>query len=339
MLRGIVTCFVALCSLSFLFFTNVALSADAPSRDFVLIGSGSMTGVYYSIGGGLCKFVVSGYRERHPGDALICSTASTSGSVYNLNAMRRGAMDIGAAQSDIGYYAYAGKNLYSGEQPMQNLRLLAQLHREYLTLIVRADSGIKTIDDIKGKRVNIGAPGTGIRTAMLGLMELKGWTTKDFLVTSDLRASEQVQALCDGKVDVISDFIGHPNASMQEVAATCGSVVLSLDDDLIAQVIEKYPYYQAGMIPGNTYSNIPYDVHTISIRASIYGTTELSDEMAYITVKSIASNLVRFRELSGALRNLTLADLPGASTRGSAFEVPLHEGAEKFYRDFGLITG
>ncbi|WP_410519530.1 TAXI family TRAP transporter solute-binding subunit [Candidatus Anaplasma sp. TIGMIC] len=334
----IVTGFVALCSLSFMFFSDLALAFSPKQRDFVLIGTGSMMGVYYSIGGGVCKFIVADYNEAYPVRKLICSTASTSGSVYNLNSMRRGTMDVGAAQSDIGYYAYVGKDVYKNVPPMENLRLLAYLHREYLTLVVKQDSGIKTVDDIKGKRVNIGAPGTGVRSAMLSLIKAKGWTTGDFLVTSDLKSSEQVQALCDGKVDVISDFVGHPNASMQEATATCNAVAISLDPELIFVLTKKHPYYQEGVIPGGTYVNIRDDVRTISVRASMYATAELSDEMAYFVVKSIASNLVRFRELSGALRTLTLPDLVGgASDDVHSFAVPLHPGAEKFFKDSGIL--
>ena len=338
MLRVIVAGFVTLCSFSFLFFSNVALSVSK-QRDFVLIGTGSMMGVYYPMGGGICKFIVAVHDENDSQEKkLICSTASTAGSVYNLNSMRRGTMDVGVAQSDIGYYAYKGENLYNGVPPMKDLRLLAYMHREYLTLIVKRNSGIKTIDDIKGKRINIGAPGTGVRSAMLSLIKVKGWTTKDFLVTSDLKSSEQVQALCDGKIDVVSDFVGHPNAAMQEAVATCDAVALVLDSGLISQLVEKYPYYHEGVVPVGTYMNMQYDIHTISVRASMFATAALSDDMAYLVVKSVASNLSRLRDISGALKDLTLFDLVGESRSGSGRSaVPLHSGAEKFYKDSGLL--
>ncbi|ACZ49305.1 putative transport protein [Anaplasma centrale str. Israel] len=326
----IIAGFITVCSCSFLLFGRPAFSES--QRDFVLIGSGSMTNVYYSIGGGVCKFVVLGHGKANKPGQLICSTSTTAGSVYNLNSMRRGTMDIGVAQSDIGYHAYTGDDIYSGIPPMDSLRLLASMHKEYFTIVVRKDSNIKSIDDIKGKRINVGAPGTGVRTAVISLLKTKGWTIKDFLVASDLKASEQVQALCDGKIDVITDFVGHPNAGMQEASATCDAVALSLDDALIAELVEKYPYYAAGVIPGNTYKSNPQDVKTISVRASIYATTALSDEIAYAVVKSVASNIDRFRELSGALRKLTLKDLV---TSGSA--VPLHNGAARFYEEIGML--
>ena len=343
MLRVIVTGFVTLCSFSFLFFSNIALS-ESEQRAFVLIGTGSMMGVYYPMGGGICKFIVAVHDENDSDEKkkLICSTASTAGSVYNLNSMRRGTMDVGVAQSDIGYYAYKGENLYNGVPPMKDLRLLAYMHREYLTLVVKRNSGIKTIDDIKGKRINIGAPGTGVRSAMLSLIKTKGWTTKDFLVTSDLKSSEQVQALCDGKIDVVSDFVGHPNAAMQEAVATCDAVALVLDSGLISQLVEQYPYYHKGVVPMGTYMNMQYDIHTISVRASMFATTELSDDMAYLVVKSVASNLSRLKDVSGALRDLTISDLVGGDSQsetagGGKLAVPLHSGAEKFYRDSGLL--
>lgn len=336
MLRAMAVWFVAFCSFVFLFSGGHAFSG-ATKRDFVLIGTGSMTGIYYSIGGGVCKFIVSGYAGLNPLKKLVCSTSSTAGSVYNLNSMRRGVMDIGAAQSDVGYYAYSGNGIYEGVPPMSDLRLLAYLHKEHFTIAVRKDSGIKTIDDIKGKRVNIGAPGTGVRNAMMTLFKVKGWTQKDFLVTSDLKSSEQVQALCDGKLDVISDFIGHPNAAMQEAVATCDAITLSFDRDFVRELIKEYPYYHKGLIPGNTYANNPNDTHTISVRASMYATTSLSDEMAYLVVKSIASNFSKFRELNGALKNLTLRDLVGQYGDAGTLNVPLHNGALGFYREVGFI--
>ncbi|MCU7611677.1 TAXI family TRAP transporter solute-binding subunit [Anaplasma capra] len=331
MFRVIVAGFITVCSCSFLLFGRPAFSG--PQRSFILIGSGSMTNVYYSIGGGVCKFAVLGYSEADTsGRQLVCSTSTTAGSVYNLNSIRRGAMDIGVAQSDIGYRAYVGDDIHSDIPPMSNLRLLASMHREYLTIVVRRDSGINAIDDIKGKRINIGAPGTGVRAAVLNLFKVKKWTTGDFLVASDLRSSEQVQALCDGKIDVITDFVGHPNAGMQEASATCDAVTIPLDSSLIAALVEKYPYYDAGVIPGHMYKNNSEDVSTISVRASMYATTALSDDIAYTVVKSIASNIDRFRELSGALAGFKVEDLlTGEST------VPLHDGATRFYKEVGML--
>ncbi|MGN7661142.1 MAG: TAXI family TRAP transporter solute-binding subunit [Anaplasma sp.] len=331
MLRVIVAGFIVACSCTFLLFGKLAFSGS--QRSFVLIGSGSITNVYYSIGGGVCKFAALSHSEINKSKRLVCATSATAGSVYNLNSIRRGAMDIGVAQSDIGYHAYVGNDLYGGTPPMDNLRLLASMHREYLTITVRKDSGINSIDDIKGKRINIGAPGTGVRTAIIALLKTKGWTIRDFLVTSDLRSSEQVQALCDGKVDVITDFVGHPNAAMQEASATCDAVMISLGDDLISEMTKEYPYYHKGTIPAHTYINNSEKVDTISVRASMFATTALSDEMAYVVVKSIVSNMDRFRELSGALRGLKVEDLTGGR-RGS---VPLHDGAAKFYREIGVL--
>ncbi|QJC27531.1 TAXI family TRAP transporter solute-binding subunit [Anaplasma platys] len=339
MLRVIMVGFISLCCFSSMFFSNLALAKEANNREFVLIGTGSMMGVYYSIGGGVCKFVVAHYGMENPGKKLICSTSSTSGSVYNLNSIRRGAMDVGAAQSYLGYYAYTGKGLYRSTPPMKNLRLLAFLHREYLTLIVRSDSGIKTLSDIKGKRVNIGAAGTGVRSALLSIIKAKGWTSDDFLVTTDFAPSEQVQALCDGKIDVVSDFIGHPNALMQVAEATCNATIIPFERDFIEEFLKKHPYYHQGVIPGKIYASVPGDILTITDRACMYATDALPESMAYLVVRSMASNLEKLREISGALRELTLLDMVGGRSMNTAdFPVPLHKGAEKFYREEGMLA-
>ena len=201
-------------------FCNTANAlTDSSKKQYILIGTGSMTGVYYPIGSSICRFIAADYGNDD--NSIVCSISSTTGSVYNLNSMRHANMDIGIVQSDLEYYAYNGIGLYEKMPAMRHLRILSSLHKEYLTIVVRANSNISVIDDIKGKRVNIGSPGTGVRIAMLKLLNEKKWGRKDFAVMAELKSSEQAQALCDNKIDVMVDVVGHPNAAIQEAAATC----------------------------------------------------------------------------------------------------------------------
>ncbi|KJV68844.1 TAXI family TRAP transporter solute-binding subunit [Candidatus Neoehrlichia procyonis] len=310
-------------------FLSFKANAVDLKKEFVLIGTGSMTGVYYPVGSNVCKF--ASYSNKQSLKKIICSISSTTGSIYNLNSMRMNNMDVGIVQSDLEYYAYNGLNLYKKMPPMKNLRLLASLHREYFTLVTRRDSGIHSVNDIKGKKVNIGAPGSGIKVMMLKLFKEKGWSKKDFSVISELKASEQVQALCDGKVDVIADLVGHPNAAMQEAVVTCDAIFIPLDDELISKFNVKYPYYQKSIISGAIYKNDPQDIQTLAVRASLLATTNLSDDIAYLIVKYIALHLSDFQRLSGALKNLTISDLSQSSS------APIHKGAEKYYKEIGIL--
>ncbi|WP_395877412.1 TAXI family TRAP transporter solute-binding subunit [Ehrlichia muris] len=311
-------------------FNNAIASPEAGSLDkqYILIGTGSMTGVYYPIGGSICRFMTTDYGKDD--SKVICSISSTTGSVYNLNSIRYSNMDVGIVQSDLEYYAYNGLGFYEKMPPMDNLRILASLHREYITIVVRKDSGISVIDDIKGKRVNIGSPGTGVRVAMSKLLKEKGWTRRDFSVMAELKSSEQAQALCDNKIDVMVDVIGHPNASIQEASATCNITFIPLDDKLIADLHAKYPYYQRDIINGKLYNN-PSDIQTVSVKASLITTTELSDDLAYKIVKSIVTHLRELRGITGALKTLTLQDMAKSDI------TPMHDGAKRYYKEIGAI--
>ncbi|QGR02474.1 TAXI family TRAP transporter solute-binding subunit [Ehrlichia ruminantium] len=310
-------------------YTTAIVSADSSKdKQYILIGTGSMTGVYYPIGSSICRFIAADYGNDE--NSIICSISSTSGSVYNLNSMRYANMDIGIIQSDLEYYAYNGIGLYEKMPAMKNLRILSSLHKEYLTIVVRSNSNILTIDDIKGKRVNIGSPGTGVRIAMLKLLNEKGWSRKDFAVMAELKSSEQAQALCDNKIDVMVDVVGHPNAAIQEAAATCDIKLISLDDNLIDSLHAKYPYYQRDIIYGSLYNNLP-DVQTVSVKASLIATTELSDDLAYKVVKSLVTHLNELHSITGALRNLTVKDMVQSDI------TPLHNGARRYYKEIGIV--
>ncbi|ABD44977.1 TRAP transporter solute receptor, TAXI family protein [Ehrlichia chaffeensis str. Heartland] len=313
--------------ISVLFNNAIASSDDSLNREYILIGTGSMTGVYYPIGGSICRFIASDYGKDNK---IICSISSTTGSVYNLNSIRYSNMDISIVQSDLEYYAYNGLGFYEKMLPMDNLRMLASLHKEYLTIVVKKSSNISVIDDIKGKRVNIGSPGTGVRVAMLKLLGEKGWTKKDFSVMAELKSSEQAQALCDNKIDVMVDVIGHPNASIQEASATCDIKFIPLDDRLIDDLHAKYPYYQKDIISGGLYNDSP-DIQTVSVKASLVTTTELSNDLAYKIVKSIATHLRELRSITGALKTLTVQDMAKSSI------TPMHDGAERYYKEIGAI--
>ncbi|MGN7619235.1 MAG: TAXI family TRAP transporter solute-binding subunit [Ehrlichia sp.] len=318
----------SLCIIVVFFSNAVASVGDENGKQYVLIGTGSMTGVYYPIGNSICKFIVSDYSK--DSNKIICSISSTTGSVYNLNSIRYSNMDISIVQSDLEYYAYNGLGFYEKMPPMDNLRLLSSLHREYLTVVVRKNSNISVIDDIKGKRINIGSPGTGVRVAMLKLLNEKGWSRKDFSVMAELKSSEQAQALCDNKIDVMVDMIGHPSALIQEASATCAITFVPLDDKLIDDLHTKYPYYQKDVINGSLY-NSSQDVQTISVKASLVVTTDLSDDLAYRIVKSLVTHINELRGIAGALKALTIKDMVRSDV------LPLHDGAKRYYEEIGAI--
>lgn len=311
---------------------------------FITIGTGSITGVYYPAGGSICRLVQRGRTEH----GIRCSVESTGGSVYNLNALRAGELDIAAAQSDWQYHAYQGTGPFlkhdekgetvndaSGQpiaDPNPDLRSLFSLHSEAFTVIVRSDSPIKTFEDIKGTRVNIGNPGSGMHATMQLLMQRKGWKKDDFKVLSELKASEQAQALCDNKIDVMIFESGHPNGAVQEVTTSCPTRILNMDEGTIKDMLSLLPYYAPATIPGGMYAGNPEDVHTFGVKATFVTSSRVDEEVIYQVVKAVFDNFDNFKTLHPVFANLEPVHLV---TEGNS--APLHKGAERYFKEKGLL--
>ena len=167
------------------FALSLSLSNPVRADKFITIGTGGVTGVYYPTGGAICRLVNRGRRDH----GIRCSVESTGGSIYNLNALRKGEMDLAVAQSDWQYHAFKGTEYFSEQGPMDDLRSVFSIHNEAFTVVARADAGINTIDDIVGKRVNIGNTGSGMRATMNVIMEAKGWDKTSFKVASRVKSS------------------------------------------------------------------------------------------------------------------------------------------------------
>ena len=200
------------------------MAPAAFAEEFITIGTGGVTGVYYPTGGAICRLVNKGRKEH----GIRCSVESTGGSVYNINTIREGELEFGVAQSDWQYHAFNGTSKFEDAGAFEGLRAVFSVHPEPFTVVARADSGIKTFDDLKGKRVNIGNPGSGQRGTMEVLLEAKGWTTGDFALATELKAAEQSAALCDNQIDAMVYTVGHPSGSIQEATTACDSVLVTV---------------------------------------------------------------------------------------------------------------
>ena len=189
-------------------FSSLMVSAPVIAADqYVTIGTGGVTGVYYPTGGSICR-LVNKDRASH---GVRCTVESTGGSVYNINTIRAGELDLGVAQSDWQYHAYNGTSKFADAGAFTDLRAVFSVHPEPFTVVARADSGIRDLMDLKGKRVNIGNPGSGQRGTMEVLMEALGWDKSTFALASELKSSEQSKALCDNKIDAMVFTVGHPS--------------------------------------------------------------------------------------------------------------------------------
>ena len=306
---------------------SFSLSAQAGQR-FITIGTGGVTGVYYPTGGAICQLVNRGTATH----GIRCSVESTGGSVYNLNALRQGELDMGVAQSDWQYHAWHGDSKFAAQGPDKDLRSVFSIHAEPFTVVARRDSGIKTFADLKGKRVNIGNPGSGQRGTMEVVMAAMGWTRDDFALASELKSAEQASALCDNKLDAIVFTVGHPNGSIQEAASSCDVVLVPVDGPVINKLVADNSYYRLATIPGGMYQGNDKDVPTFGVGATFVTSAKVPDEVVYQVVKAVFEHLDRFRRLHPAFAHLKAEEMVK-----DGLSAPLHPGALRYYREAGLL--
>lgn len=308
--------------------TTLAAGAAFAQDSFIAIGTGGVTGVYYPTGGAICR-LVNRDRAEH---GIRCGVESTGGSVFNINAIRNGELEFGVAQSDWQFHAYNGSSRFEEQGPFENLRAVFSVHPEPFTVVARADAGIETFEDLQGKRVNVGNPGSGQRGTMEVVMEAMGWTMDDFALASELQAAEQSQALCDNNIDAMIYTVGHPSGSIQEATTACDSVLVDVSNDAVNGLVEERPYYRTATIPGGMYRGNDEDTTTFGVGATFVTSADVPEETVYVVVKAVFENLDQFKGLHPAFANLTAEEMAN-----DGLSAPLHPGAERYFREAGLI--
>ncbi len=302
--------------------------ASAQDQTFIAIGTGGVTGVYYPTGGAICR-LVNRDRSEH---GIRCGVESTGGSVFNINAIRGGELEFGVAQSDWQFHAFGGTSRFEEQGPFEELRAVFSVHPEPFTVVARADAGIETFEDLAGKRVNVGNPGSGQRGTMEVVMEAYGWTMDDFALASELQAAEQSQALCDNNIDAMIYTVGHPSGSIQEATTACDSVLVEVSGDIIDGLVADRPYYRTATIPGGMYRGNDADTATFGVGATFVTSANVPEEVVYTVVSAVFENLDQFRGLHPAFANLD-----AAAMANDGLSAPLHPGAERYFREAGLI--
>ncbi|MCA1771224.1 MAG: TAXI family TRAP transporter solute-binding subunit [Halomonas sp.] len=251
-------------------FASPAMAEEEDAENYITIGTGGQTGVYYVVGQSVCRF--------------------------------------------------------------EDLRAVFRIHGEPLTLLAREDSGIETLDDLEGKRVNIGNPGSGQRNTMEVVMDAKGWDEDTFSMVSELDAAEQAAALSDNNIDAMVYVVGHPNGSIQEATTTVDSRLIPMNDDDIQGIVDEYPYYTSSVIPGGLYKNNPDDVETFGVAATFVTSADVDEDVVYETVKAVFDDFDRFKRLHPAFENLDEEEMVS-----EGLSAPLHDGAKKYYVEQGWI--
>lgn len=303
------------------------LPASAQQK-FVSIGTGGVTGVYYAAGGAICRLV----NKDRGTDGVRCSVESTGGSVFNVNTIKAGELDLGVVQSDVGYNAYNGEGQFKDGGAYTKLRSVFSIHPEPFTVLSRKEANISTFDDFKGKRFNVGNPGSGTRASMDQLLQAMGLDNSFFSLASELRPDEHGPALCDGKIDGFIYGVGHPSANIQDPTTSCGAKLVPLTGPAVEKLVETYPYYAKAVIPGGLYPNNPDDVQTYGVLATFVTSEDVPEESVYNVVKAVFDNFDDFKRLHPALANLKKEDMVK-----NGLSAPLHKGAEKYFKEKGLL--
>ena len=295
------------------------LQAEAKTN-FITIGTGGITGVYYPTGGAIAKIV----NDR--AEFGIKATAEATGaSIFNINAVKGGNLDFGIAQADSQYLAYNGKGEWEG-QPITELRSVFSLAPEMITFVVAEDSGIKTINDVKGKVINIGNPGSGNRQNAIDIFNALGINyEKDFKAES-LKAADAPRMLQDGRIDGFFYTVGHPNGMRK-------ARIIAIPE--IKELFAVAPYYSMDSIDMTQYPEATNagegKITTVGMKATLITSANIDEEVVYNLTKAVFENLDELRTLHPALANLTKEGmLEGLSA-------PLHKGAERYYKEVGLI--
>jgi TRAP transporter TAXI family solute receptor len=312
---------------AFLAAASLPQSAAAQQR-FVTIGTGGVTGVYYAAGGAICR-LVNKDRAKH---GIRCSVESTGGSVYNINTIRQGELDLGVAQSDWQFNAVKGAKVFEKDGPFTDLRAVFSIHPEPFTVVARKEAGVKTFTDFKGKRFNVGNPGSGTRASMEELLNAEGMKLSDFSLASELKADEHGAALCDNKIDGFFYGVGHPSANIQDPTTTCGAQLISLTGPAIDKLVAGAPYYAYAEIPGGLYNNNPQVTKTYGVLATLVTSSKVSDAAVYEIVKAVFENFDDFKKLHPAFANLD----PKKMIK-DGLSAPLHPGAVKYYKEKGWM--
>jgi len=304
-----------------------AATAVAQER-FVTIGTGGQTGVYYTAGQSVCRFL--NRAETEP--AIKCNAPSTAGSVTNIVSLQNGEFEFGFIQSDHQHKALNGLPPFDKEGPIEELRAVFSLQTEILTVVARSDSGIETFDDLKGKRVNIGVPGSGSRDTFDEVMKAKGWTNADFSLAGELKPAEMASALGDNNLDAITYVVGHPSGAIQEALTNVEAELIPVNGADIEKFLQGADYYTAAEIPAGLYPGVDAAVPSIGGKAVLATTEKTDPEVVYQLVKAVFDNLERFKRLHPAFARLEAKDMIRVG-----LTAPLHEGAKRFYKEQGWL--
>ena len=314
--------------LEFAMAAMLALGATAAAAEtsFVSVGTGAMSGLYYPVGRALCDLVNQGRRDH----GVRCSAEPTIGSVFNVDQLQAGELDLALVQSDVQYAAYDGRGHWQGA-PYSGLRSVLSLYPELVTILARRDAQVGDVEALKGKRVDIGRAGSGAQATWEAIEAALGWTRADLKLAAELKPDSAGAALCANEVDASVQLVGHPSAWLAQRLDQCDLALVSVAGPAIAELVAGRPYFRPGEIPAGIYGGNAA-TPTFGVSATLVTSTNLPEAAAYAIAKSAIEGIDQLRS-----RRPALAQLEPREMIRLALTAPLHPGAERAYRELGLL--
>lgn len=317
----------------------MAQGAIAQEMSFFRIGTGGTAGTYYPIGGLIANAISNppGSRACEDGGScgvpgLVATAVASNGSVGNINAINGGQLEAGFTQSDVAYWAQTGTGLWEGQPAVENLRLVANLYPESIHLVARADSGIASVADLKGKRVSLDEPGSGTLVDARIILEAYGLSEAD--VTAEfLKPDQAADRMRDGAMDAFFFVGGYPAGAIAELSSQHDIKLVPIDGEAADKLREKYTFFAQDKFPAGTYNGQDADVATISVGAQMVTSADQPEELVYNITKAIYNDSTQKLFAAGHAKG-KLITLDNA-TQGAG--IPLHPGAEKFYKEAGKL--
>jgi len=297
----------------------VGCGSDTAEKKFLNIGTGGTAGTYYPIGGAMAEILNKDIQ------GMNASAQSTGASVANINMLKDGSVDLAIVQNDITYYAANGVEMFK-DKKVDGLKGIATLYPETCQAVTLDSSGIKSIADLKGKKVAVGAAGSGVEANARQIMEAYGITYNDIQVQY-LSFAEAANALKDGNIDAAFLTAGYPTSAIQDIASQHKVRLLPVEADKADALIAKYPFYTKTVIPAGTYAGFNEEVPAVSVMAMLVANDKVDDKLGYALTKALFSNLDRLHAAHAAAK---------AIVKEKAMEgmsLPMNAGAEKFFKE------
>ena len=316
----------------------MAGAATAQDMNFFTIGTGGTGGTYFPLGGTIANAISSppGSRACDDGGScgvpgLVAVAQSSRGSVANVNGIKSGLLSSGFSQSDVAYWAYSGTGTFEGQEAMTDLRAIAALYPEHIHLIASKASGIKSVADLKGKRVSLDEPGSGTYVDAKIILEAFGMSEADVTV-ENLKPGPAADAIRNGQLDALIFVGGYPAGTLVELASSAEVTVVPISGPEVDKMLQKYSFFSKDTIPAGTYEGTEA-AETVAVGAQWLTSAKLDEELIYNITKALWNKNSRSLLDVGHAKGKSVT----AETALEGIGIPLHPGAEKFYREAGIL--